>query len=295
MNIFSRMFSMMLLGLYAISAYAESDGFIALDTGYRWDRISNRVTLGGPTTPVKGSTQILKKINSYQFGARGQWCFCDCAFVRGAGHYGWVWDGDYNEGGFLGDAKGYTYDAKAAVGYYFCMTTGVWMAPVVGWSYDALNLRGTDINTAIDGVVYNLDDIKAHQRFNGPFIGFDVVYEPCECYYFTFGYEFHYCHWQGQRLIQGPEYGNPPFGSSTGFSNERHLNHVYGQVFKLDTSYELCNCWTVGLELKYQFFYGDFGKYKQTERPLLSQFSYANVDALWWRSFALTIHVGNAF
>lgn len=295
MKLFSKIFCVLLLGLSAASIHADSNGFIALDNGYRWDRISNRVTLGGPTVSVKGSTQMLRKINSYQLGARGQWNFCDCAFVRGAGHYGWVWDGDYSEGGFFGDAKGHTYDANAAVGYYIYMAPSIWFAPIIGWSYDALNLKGTDISTAIDGVVYDLDDIKAHQRFSGPFIGFDLLYQFCCSYEFTFGYEFHYAHWHGQRLIEGPEYGNPPFGSTTAFSNVRHLNRVYGQVFKFDATYQFCDCWTLGLGLKYQFFTGDFGKYKQTERPLLSQFTYANVDGLWWRSFATTIYIGRMF
>ncbi len=300
MENFSKTFSVILCGLLAILACVKSQDcialdYIALDNGYRWDKISNRATLGGPTISVKGSTQILRKINSYQLGARGQWSFCNCAFVRGAGHYGWVWDGKYSEGGFFGHARGHTYDVQGAIGCYFCMTPYIWVAPVVGWSYDALNLKGKDISTAINGVVYDLSDIKAHQRFNGPLVGFDLVYQINDCSDFTFGYEFHYAHWHGQRLIQGKEYGNPPFGATTGFSNRRHLNRVYGQVFKLDATYQFCECWMLGIGLKYQFFNGDFGKYKRTETPLIPQFTYANVDGLWWRSFASTIYVGRMF
>lgn len=269
--------------------------FLAMDNGYRWDRISNRVTLGGPTASVRASTQLLKRINTYQFGGRGQWNFYDCVFVRGSGHYGWVWDAEYAEGSFTGHAKGHTFDVQAGIGYYYNLTPAIWVAPVIGWSHDALNITGTHIRTAINGKVYRLSDIKAHQQFSGPFVGFDLAIEINPCMFFNFGYEFHCARWRGQRLIQGPEYGNPPFGSSTGFSNVRHLERAYGQVFKLDGTYQFCDCWEVGIGLKYQFYNGDFGRYKQTRRPLLSQFTYANIDGLWWRSFAYTVFFGRPF
>lgn len=275
--------------------YSQGRWFLALDNGYRWDKISNRVTLGGPTISVKGSTQSLRNINSYQLGARGQFNFCECAFIRGDGHYGWVLDGDYSEGGFFGDTRGHTYDVEGALGYYFSLARGIWIAPIVGWSYDAFLLKGVDITTAINGCVFDLDDIKAHQHFSGPFLGFDLFFQPNDCWEFTFGYEFHYAHWHGQRLIQGPEYGNPPFGWTTGFSNKRHLHRVYGQVFNLDAVFQFWGCWRAGLELKYQFYNGDQGKYRQTRSPLNPLFSYATVNGLWWRSFASTVFVGRMF
>lgn len=295
MDNFSKFLCLMLTALSAVSSYAEASGYVAIDNGYRWDRISNRVTLGGPTASVKGSTQVIKDINSYQLGGRGMYNFWDCGFIRGEGHYGWTGTGKYSEGGFFGDSKGHTVDGKVAIGYYSFMTDGVWAAPVVGWSYDSLEMKGTNIEIAINGHVFHLSDIKAHQRFEGPFLGFDFLYEIDDCLAFTFGYEFHFSRWHGDRIIQGREYGNPPFGTTTGFSNKRHINRAYGNVFKLDLEYQFCDCWTVGLELKYQFFYGDFGKYKQTRRPILSQYTYANVDGLWWRSFASTITIGRSF
>lgn len=274
---------------------AKGRFFIAMDNGYRWDRISNRATIGGPTVSVKGSTQILKNINTYQLGARGQWNFYDCAFIRGDGHYGWAWDGKYSEGGFFGDSKGHTCDGEGAIGYYLKMAKGIWVAPVIGWSYNALDLKGDHITTDINGHKYHLSDIKAHQRFNGPYFGFDLAFQPNSCYEFTFAYEFHYARWQGQRAIQGPQFANPPFGFTTSYSNTRHVHRVYGQVFRLGAAYQFCDCWTAGLDLKYQFYTGDHGRYKQTKKPLLPEFTYANVDGLWWRSFAATIVIGRMF
>lgn len=295
MKTLSNMLWAVLFGLATSSVYADSQGYVALDNGYRWDRVSQRATVGGPSVGVKGSTLTLKHINSYQLGARGQWNFCDSLFIRGVGHYGWVFDGDYREGGFSGKAKGHTYDIQGAIGYYFCLAPSIWVAPVIGWAYDALNLKGTDIKTAIDGVEFNhLSDIKAHQKFNGPFAGFDLVYQVNECSDFIFGYEFHYARWNGNRHIQRNSYGDPPFGVTTGYSNHRDMHRVYGQVFKFDTTYQFCDCWFIGLGLKYQFFTGDFGKFKRKPH-LPSLYTYANIDGLWWRSFASTVYVGTVF
>ncbi len=285
----------MLIGLSTTSCFADSNFYVALDNGYRWDKISNHVSLGGPTATVQSSTQLLRQINSYQLGARGQWDYNDCLFVRADGHYGWVGDGKYSEGGFFGNSRGHTSDIEGAIGSYFLMHEGIWIAPFVGWSYDSLQLKGEKISTAINGQTYHLSDIKAHQRFLGPFLGFDLLFQPNDCFTYLFAYEFHFSNWHGERLIQGHEYGNPPFGWTTGFSNVRNLNRVYGSVFRLEADYELCDCWTVGLELKYKFYSGDNGKYSQTRRPLLKRFTYANVDGLWWRSFAATVSIGKVF
>lgn len=295
MKTFSKTFSGLLFAFLAIVASVESQDYVTIDTGYRWDKISNRVILGGATIPAKGATQLIRDINSYQLGAKGQWSFCDCAFVRGQGHYGWVFAGGYKEGGFFGNAEGYTYDLQGAVGYSFCLTPSIAFSPLVGWGFDAINVKGTDIHTAIDGHTYRLHDINAHQQFMGPLIGFDLVFNVNDCTNFTFGYEFHYGHWHGDRNIQGKEYGNPPFGATTGFSNTREINQVYGQVFKLDLDYQFCDCWTAGLGLKYQFYQGDSGDYKRTKTPLIPQYSYAKVKGLWWSSFASTITIGRAF
>jgi len=309
----------------AAPVFAQPQSYVALDNGYRWDHIGNRVTLGGPTISVKGSSQELKKINSYQLGARGQWTFYENTFVRANGHYGWTWDGKYRESGIHGHAKGNTWDVEGALGYYFCAyrktnldevtttppkqtktttqqdikektTAGFWVAPVFGWSYDSFNLRGTDLDMSLFGIDYtDLDHINARQTFNGPYGGFDLLWQLVEHLNFLFSYEFHYTYWNGKREIDGPDYGNPPFGWSTGFSNKRRISGVIGQVFKIDTSYDFHNSWKLGLELTYQYFAGDGGHYKQTKTPLLPQFNFAKVDGLWWQSFGITLYMGGKF
>jgi hypothetical protein len=169
------------------------------------------------------------------------------------------------------------------------------IAPIAGWSYDAFILRATDIHVAVHGHHHCKDDLKVNQRFNGPFLGFNLYLSPCRCFDFNFGYEFHWARWHGDRLIDGCEYGNPSYGVTTGYSNTRHLHNVWGNVFRFDSVFRFCGCWIAGLELKYQFFRGDHGKYRQTERELLSQYTYANIDDLEWHSFATTVYVGVKF
>lgn len=296
MKAYSRLLLMMLIAILAKVSCAESVGYFALDNGYRWDRISNRVTLGGPRFGPRGSTQKLRDINSYQIGGRGLLSFCGCTFLKGEGHYGWTGQGSYSEGGFFGNTSGHTYDGKGALGYYISMAPSIWIAPVIGYSYDALNLKGKDIHTDINSCRFHLSDINAHQRFHGPFIGFDALFEICGCYDFVFGYEFHFAKWHGQRLIDGREYDDSTlFGLTTAFSNKRTINNVYGQVLTFDLGYELCDCWRLGLNLKYQFYEGESGKYKQTKRPILPLITYAKIDGLRWLSFASTVTLGTTF
>lgn len=292
---FPYVFWLIIFALSIKTADVESTCYFALDNGYRWDRISNRVTIGGLNTGVHGSTQKLRDINSYQLGGRGFCNFSPCSFVRAQGHYGWTGGGKYSEGGFFGNTKGHTYDVKGALGYYFYAAPCIWIAPVAGYSLDVLNLKAEDIHVTINCQTFHLSDIRVHQRFKGPFVGFDLAIEINHCLDFYFGYEFHFSRWRGERFLHR-EYGNPPlFGTTTAFSNIRHLNHAYGNVFTFDLGYQFCNCWRLGLDLNYQVYYGDFGKYRQTKGQSNALNTYANVDGLWWLSFASTITLGRAF
>lgn len=216
--------------------------------------------------------------------------FSCCGYVRGQGHYG------YSEGGFFGNTDGNTYDGKVAVGNYFYAVPCIWVAPVAGYSYDALNIKAKNIHITINSETYHLSGIKANQRIQGPFIGLDMILDVNYWLDLYLGYEFHFARWRGERFIQGREYGNIPlFGTTTAFSNVGHINNAYGNVFTFDLGYQFCDCWRLGLDLQYQVYYGNGGKYKQTEGINNALNTYANVDGLWWLSFASTITLGRAF
>jgi len=288
------LFFWLLLSVFSIKT-VESTCYLALDTGYRWDRTSNRATFGGRNVSVKGSTQELKDINSYQLGVKGCWNFYEGSYLRGEGHYGWTGNGNYSEGGYTGHTKGHTFDGKGAVGYAFCVAPSILFAPVVGYSYDGLHLKAHGIRVAINGINYHKNPIKAHQSFRGAFLGFDAIFDVCGCLDFIFTYEFHFAKWNGERLIQGGEYGNSPiFGTTTAWSNVRNLNNVYGNFFSFDLGYQICG-WRLGLDLKFQSYYGRAGHYKQTRGIVNELYTYHKVDGLRWLSFASTITLGKAF
>ena len=327
MNTVSKLFCTMLLSASVASVFAEPQSYLALDNGYRWDRLTNRATVGGPTLSTRGASQQLKSIQSYQLGGRGQVAFDEHTFIRATGHYGWVFDGEYLESAYHGDLKGRTWDVSGAVGYYLTVykketkheveeqkevvysekkekryekdkhSAGFWIAPLVGWSYDVLNLTGTDLEMSFNGEEFeDLNHINAKQTFNGPYAGFDFLFQLYPKLDFIFGYEFHYASWHGKRVIKGDDYGTPSiFGIVTGYSNTRHIRGVIGSVFKLNTSYNFWDMWKAGLELQYKLYAGDHGCFKQTKTPINPLVSYKKVDGLWWTSFGVTLYLGGVF
>ena len=306
------------LSIASATMFAEPQSYLDMDNGYKWYRVTSRVFMNGPVVSLKQSSQVLKHINTYQLGGRGQWTFYDTAFIRASGHYGWTWDGRYKEATFKGNAKGHTYDVDGALGYYFCVydlnrlvpppdpaveltktdkrTPSLWIAPIFGWSFDSLNVKGENMRAKLTGEQFNnLNNINARQQLNGPFLGVDILFQLKSFTEFLFAYEFHYASWHGNRIIKGADYGHPPFGYTTGFSNKRHMNGVVGNVFKLTNSYTFSDTWKLGAELKYQFYSGDNGKYKQTKTPISPLITYKEVNQFWWLSFGMTIFVGGVF
>lgn len=295
MNQFRTLLYAILLSL-SVTVCAESQSYVALDTGYRWDSLFHRVTTGGPNINNGTTNQRLKNINTYQLGAKGQYTFCNSAFIRGSGHYGWLGkDGDYDDAGIAGKLVGHTIDADGSVGYYFCVTDCWSVAPVAGWSYDQLHVKGKGIHELSNGRVLQFPDIKANNRFRGPYLGFDILFQPNTCFDFSIGYEFHWARWYGQRIIDGPQSAFPPAFGIAGLSSVRKVHNVLGQVIKFDVTGYFWDCWQAGLQLKYRNFYGDNGKYKQTITPIPPTFTFARVDGLVWDSFSLMVHVGRSF
>lgn len=265
-------------------------GYLWLDTGYRWDKISNRVNLFGENFGDRTSSQTAKQLNSFQLGVKGKFAL-NCWLLKGSYHHGWLADGRYDEAGFRGKARGHTNDALGGIGYYFCLNRCMWVAPLVGWSCDELNITGKNI---IDELT-NVGDIKYKSRFQGPWVGVDFTFQPSPCYWATFGYELHHADWHGTRLLEDGELGTN-FGFTTGFSNKRRHKNIWGHVFELDGTYVFRECWNVGLSLKYQIWKAaGTGHYKRTIVPADPAITSKVVNDVEWESFSLMVHAGYAF
>lgn len=277
-------------------AYSNANwqGDIRLETGYRWDKINNRVVVFGEGAGVFTSTEAANRVNSYQLGAKAV-VAAYCNWIgKASAHYGWLGSGHYDEGGFRGRTRGHTTDASLGVGYNLPVNDCISVVPLVGWSYDRINVRAEHVFVGTLGSEVAVGDIKFHNRFQGPWIGTDIVFKPMPCAWITVGHEFHYASWHGTRELVDGELG-ALFGTTTGFSSTRKHNNMWGQVFTLDGTYAL-GCWDVGLNLKYQYWSNaGNGRYKRTRVPVNPAITTQRVIDVDWQSFAVMVHAGYMF
>lgn len=228
----------------------EQLNFLELETGYRWDKISNRVVVYGKRSDAHASTQSANAVNTYQLGCNAQYTLCPW-IAKISYHHGWVLSGDYDEASFHGSLNGHTDDASAGAGYLFCPRECIFLIPFAGWSYDRLMFNGRHVKTPLNGEVIDVGNIEFNSRLAGPWIGADVVFEPSPRYQITFTYELHYSYWRGSRHLWDGELGNQ-FGVTTGFSSRRHHSNIWGNLFEINGSYAINDCWQIGLSCKYQ-------------------------------------------
>jgi hypothetical protein len=282
---------------YYESYYPCSPRFIiTLDTGYRWDRLYNRINLFGENFGGTAASQT-QSINSYQLGGKGLWQMFSTAYIRGQGHYGWVFSGNYIEAKTQGDLEGNTWDATAGLGFGFYLHPFWKIAPIIGWSYDKLNLTATHVTAAdfIAGDIVPIGDIDLTSTFQGPWIGVDLFFQASDCFDLNCGYELHRARWKEQRLLTGEDL-NTNFGVTTGFSNERTQEPVWGHIFQLDGICYFCDCWNIGLGLKYQVWQGqNMGKHERLFTPVDPDITNQVVADTQWDSFSATFRLGLGF
>jgi opacity protein-like surface antigen len=150
----------------------------------------------------------------------------------------------------------WVYGASAAIGYpfYFCDCTLV-VAPVLGYSIDEQNIEIDDEGFDLHQSGYFLlpksgSECCEHKwisRWFGGFVGLDFDYRPYnECWNIWGEFEYHFGNFQGKRHI------NSDF-SGFGFQHHKfHSHDATGWVVSAGADYDLCNCWTVGLAVKFQ-------------------------------------------
>lgn len=274
----------------------QSSG-LYLDTGYRWDNIYERVALFGPIIGERISSRAERGLESYQLGAKGYWNFFDALYLRGEGHYSWILSGSHDDGTFRGDVDGNSWDIKGGLGIGFKLHPRWMFAPVVGWSYDKFNLQAnhlTALNVGI-GARVPVSNIDLNSRFHGPWVGLDFLFKPISCLDLSFGYELHRAWWREKRVILNGELGTA-FGTTTGFSNIRKHNDVWGHLFQFNALRTFLERWSIGLGLKYQFWKGqNTGSVENIFIPLSPLFTNRLVNDLQWNSFSATLVVGVTF
>lgn len=315
--------------LVGCGSYANANmGQVSFEAGYRRDTIDWRTRFPSDDPFLRTSTRF-KDLDIFQIGVHGRSTLGCNFYVRGSAYWGWILDGDFRrhaevdfspgsifsgpgdfEFGFSDRFRStiddqYVFGIGAAVGYpfYFCDCTLV-LAPVIGYSFDEQNVRVDDRIFAFDGFdSYGFgsggSECCRHtfiSRWYGPFVGVDFDWRPCNsCFNVWAELEYHWGSFRGK--TNNLNYDESGF---FGFDRRnRHSNDAQAWVFAAGFDYDLCNCWTIGLSVKFQ----DWSANRHHRRCLDSDFSYdfgsfcdhRFRDNNKWRSYAINLTFGRDF
>ncbi len=191
--------------------------------------------------------------------------------------------------------RGSSDDALMGLGYLF-PTEKCWsMAFFIGWSYDRLRMTTQDVHAPLDGRVFDIGPISFKSQYQGPWIGSDIFFKPSPRYSLLLGHEIHFAYWSGNRKIKGGDLGSE-FGEVTGFSNTRRLSGNWGNVFRIENSFEIVSSFFLGVNLKYQNWLSTgSGHYKRTQTPLPMGVTTKLVNDVEWQSFSATASLNYVF
>jgi opacity protein-like surface antigen len=305
-------------------SYANANlGQVDVEAGYRRDNISWKLRFPS-NDPFLRTTHKFEDLDIFQIGINGRTTLGGNFYARANAYWGWILDGDYkrriatafsddyNDGFEVGfsdrnrttvDDK-YVYGISAAIGYpfYFCDCTTV-IAPVIGYAFDEQSVQfdheGFDFGD--DYYSFNNNNRCCRQTFNskwyGPFVGVDFNYRPYgDCWNFFADLEYHWGSFKGRR------------SGGDGFDfydrGNRRSDDARGWVFAAGAEYDLSNCWTIGLSVKFQDWsatrhkrvcdnYGDdylFGCYNDDGYCADRQRTNHK-----WHSYAINVTVGREF
>lgn len=288
------MFLLMTHQLYAFDIHVDALA------GYRHDELTTLIEAYDPSDVFLLSDDLkAKNLNIYEIGLKGRLSLCGF-MVKGFGTIGKVYNGKYTERVEDSDNietvtrsdiySGHTCDASIGAGYLFSLFN-IYAGPVGGWSYHSQKIKMRDAETdsisdsALDGLTYKM-------RWEGPWIGLEGG---CRlfCIEFSAGYEYHWPHWHADWLLDGPDVSGGPY------SDRRKAHDGYGQVAFIDAAYVFYNYFTLGAELKYQYWKAKNGH----EKPKNGSFSDVGlndteVDRIpraTWKSWEIQLTLGYHF
>ncbi len=310
--------------LVGCGSYANATmGQVTFEAGYRQDSIDWRTNYPSDDPFLKTSTKF-NDLDIFQIGVHGRTTLGYNLYLRGNAYWGWILDGDFKHTGSLkvdprrrmfGDGSAhfgfsdsykstvddqYVFGVNGAIGYpfFFCNCTMV-VAPVIGYSVDEQNIRvnnrdlqfGQDYGYASGGG--NGCRNTFISRWYGPFVGLDFDWRPVNtCFNVWAELEYHWGNFRGK--VSDQEYDNGDIASD---HRNRHSDNATAWVFGAGFDYDLCNCWTVGLSVKFQDWSAN-RHHKECNNGLLS---YADTcdhrfkDDNNWHSYAINLTFGRDF
>jgi hypothetical protein len=299
------------------NAYVN-DGEVNFEIGYRHDNIRWSAKIPSRDPLFRASTKF-EDLDILQIGVNGRGSIGCNLYLRGSADWGWVLDGNtkdkfeiFNppsgsciesfavEETLIAKHKNITdgrhvFDISGAVGYpfYFCGCS-MTLAPVVGYSFSEQNLW-VESDQDISLCQSSGSRFFAHEnsgcccrdkfvaRWYGAFIGLDWDYYPCgECWNLYASLEFHWANHQSKRQDRS---------GFSGFDHFKHTTHnAHAWVCEVGFDYEVCNCWTVGLNFKAQDWHAS--KHHHDNGNYSTDHFRAKTN---WNSYAINLTVGKAF
>lgn len=215
------------------------------------------------------------------------------------------------------DTSGHVYDANIAIGYQFQLCDDSFtIIPLVGYGWNGQHLKDKKLRfeSVCDQIVetqtetpellrssydyyycsssngssdcsYSYSSCHGPHstykaRWHGPFIGFDAEYVfGCGCGpdWKIFGtYEFHFARFKGQGSWNlREEYCGDRF--------YQHANNAYGNVFNIGVRWDLCDCYTIAVQGKFQWWNANKGR----DKLKIAEASEGNVETTCYRSQSL--------
>jgi hypothetical protein len=233
------------------------------------------------------------------------------------------------------NTSGHVYDANIAVGYQFQLCDNSFsFTPLVGYGWNGQHLKDKHLkfelvtdyilenpseylrssyssdyylsnssygNYSYDSYYSSYSSGKCHSsynaRWNGPFIGFDFDYAfGCGCGpdWKLFGtYEFHWARYHSK--------GDWSLRNDCGRKFYQEAKNAYGNVFDIGVKWDLCDCWTVAVVGKFQWWTAKHGHDKMKIADLsLGDFEtkcYLSqpLKDVKWTSAGISFDVGMSF
>lgn len=193
--------------------------------------------------------------------------------------------------------SGYAYDLSAGIGYEWSFCCDQFkIAPLVGWSYNVQDIKAkrfrfgnasssfsssssesfvveeisssSDIESSSSTFVESSSSSSSSQsshirsnsrvRWNGPWVGVDMVYN-VDCDWTLFGgFEWHWARVQSKFRTRLDLANNENNQTSFHFDNHFH-SRATGAVFNLGTAYRFDECWSAGVQGAYTIMNGRKG------------------------------------
>lgn len=260
--------------LVGCGSYANANqGQVFFEAGYRRDTIDWRQRFPS-NDPLVTSGLKFKDLDIFQIGIHGRTTLGCNFYARGSAYWGWILDGNFkrnfntylptysesSDDNFrvaLGDNNRSTIDDKyvfgvnGAIGYpfYFC-DCSMLLAPVIGYAFDEQNIRVDDEGLSFGSYFFESSDRGCCNhafisRWYGPFVGLDFEWRPYNtCFDLWAELEWHWGSFRGKRSH---------LDDFNRFDRGNRSSHkATAWTFAAGFDYDLSNCWTVGLSVKFQ-------------------------------------------